>query len=49
MFAGAGFLFLLIPANGVATAVLGNYETQIMRLKDLRVKIMNEMLAGMKV
>ena len=49
MFAGAAFLLLLIPANGVATAILGNYETQIMQFKDQRMKLLNEMLSGIKV
>ncbi|KAK3738617.1 hypothetical protein RRG08_040275 [Elysia crispata] len=49
MFAGAGFLLLLIPANGVATAILGTYETQIMQFKDQRMKLLNEMLSGIKI
>ena len=49
MFAGAGFLLLLIPANGVATSILGRFQSQIMKLKDTRMKLMNEMLAGIKV
>ncbi|GFO42105.1 multidrug resistance-associated protein 1 [Plakobranchus ocellatus] len=49
MFAGAAFLFLLIPANGVATSILGHYQAEIMAFKDQRMKLLNEMLAGMKI
>ncbi|GFS09919.1 multidrug resistance-associated protein 1 [Elysia marginata] len=49
LYTTVGFLLLLIPANGVATTILGNYETQIMEYKDLRMKILNEMLSGIKI
>lgn len=49
MFAGAAFLVLLIPANGYITAKLGNYQTKLMEHKDQRMKVMNEVLSGIKV
>ncbi|XP_059141154.1 multidrug resistance-associated protein 1-like [Physella acuta] len=49
IFAGAGFLVLLIPANGFITAQLGNLQTQLMAHKDERMKIMNELLSGIKI
>ncbi|KAH9503701.1 Multidrug resistance-associated protein 1 [Bulinus truncatus] len=49
MFAGAAFLVLLIPANGVITSRMGKYQTQLMEFKDKRLKTMNEMLTGIKI
>ncbi|KAH9503693.1 Multidrug resistance-associated protein 1, partial [Bulinus truncatus] len=49
MFAGAAFLVLLIPANGVITSRMGKYQTQLMEFKDQRLKTMNEMLTGIKI
>ncbi|CAG5123107.1 unnamed protein product [Candidula unifasciata] len=49
MFAGAAFLVLLIPTNGYITAKLGNYQTKLMEHKDDRMKVMNEVLSGIKI
>ncbi|XP_005090015.1 multidrug resistance-associated protein 1 [Aplysia californica] len=49
MFAGAAFLIFLIPANGVITAKLGTLQTQLMACKDERMKVMNELLSGIKI
>ncbi|KAK0042761.1 multidrug resistance-associated protein 1 [Biomphalaria pfeifferi] len=49
MFAGAAFLVLLIPANGVISSKMGTFQTQLMAFKDQRLKMMNELLTGMKI
>ncbi|CAG5119030.1 unnamed protein product [Candidula unifasciata] len=49
MFAGAAFLILLIPANGYITVKLGNLQTKLMEHKDQRMKVMNELLSGIKI
>lgn len=49
VFAGAAFLILLIPANGYITAKLGDLQTKLMTYKDERMKVMNELLSGIKV
>ncbi|BFZ09598.1 hypothetical protein BsWGS_12637 [Bradybaena similaris] len=49
MFAGAAFLTLLIPANGYITAKLGDLQSRLMQHKDQRMKVMNELLSGIKI
>lgn len=49
MFAGLGLLILLIPINGLVISRMGNKMTQIMSQKDKRMKIINEVLNGIKV
>ena len=49
MFAGLGLLVLLIPVNGLIMAKMGGYMTSIMTQKDRRMKLINEVLNGMKV
>jgi hypothetical protein len=45
---GLGLLVLLIPVNGVVMKKLGGLQTDIMAAKDKRIKIINEVLNGMK-
>ena len=49
MFAGLGVLLLLMPVNGMVMKKLGDYMTKIMSTKDKRMKLINEVLNGMKV
>src|SRR2546422_5408537 len=46
---GLGVVLLIIPINGYLTSVSKRMQTKQMKLKDERVKQMNEMLSGMKV
>lgn len=47
--AGFAFMILLIPINGFITAKLRTYSIKNMKLKDQRIKSMNEILNGIKV
>ncbi|XP_005096296.1 multidrug resistance-associated protein 1 [Aplysia californica] len=47
--AGLGVLILLMPINAWAAYMQRGYQTRQMKVKDKRIKIMNEVLNGMKV
>ncbi|XP_076457656.1 multidrug resistance-associated protein 1-like [Babylonia areolata] len=47
--AGVGIMVLLIPLNAVIAFKSRQYQMQQMKLKDARLKLMNEVLSGMKV
>lgn len=49
MFAGLGLLVLLIPVNGLVMSKLGSCMTSIMTRKDRRMKLISEVLNGIKV
>ena len=42
-------MILMIPLNAITGAKIRNLQLQMMKLKDSRVKLMNEILNGMKV
>jgi hypothetical protein len=46
---GLGVMFLLIPVNVIISMKQRTLQTQLMRYKDSRLKLMNEILNGMKV
>ncbi|KAK8778644.1 hypothetical protein V5799_020015 [Amblyomma americanum] len=46
---GLGVMIILLPINGVVTAYIRKYQVQLMRHKDRRLKLMNEILGGIKV
>ncbi|XP_076363250.1 multidrug resistance-associated protein 1-like isoform X2 [Tachypleus tridentatus] len=46
---GFGVMILLFPLNGFITAKLRNLQVQLMKEKDIRIKLMNEILNGIKV
>ncbi|XP_064490246.1 multidrug resistance-associated protein 1-like [Ornithodoros turicata] len=46
---GVGIMLLLLPINGVITAYIRKYQVVLMKQKDKRIKIMNEILGGIKV
>ncbi|GAB6029961.1 hypothetical protein CHUAL_005656 [Chamberlinius hualienensis] len=46
---GLGFMILLVPLNGVLANFLKKLQLKMMKCKDDRVKLMNEVLNGMKV
>ncbi|XP_076819730.1 multidrug resistance-associated protein 1-like isoform X2 [Clavelina lepadiformis] len=47
--AGLGVMVLLIPLNGLIASKLFKLESEQMELKDERIKVMNEILNGIKV
>ncbi|CAG7725610.1 unnamed protein product, partial [Allacma fusca] len=49
VFAGVGLLILLIPINVMIANKARNLQIEQMKCKDQRVKLMNEILSGMKV
>ena len=49
MFAGLGVMILLIPINGFLANATKKLQIKQMKNKDRRVKMMNEILSGMKV
>lgn len=42
-------MILLIPINGAISVKQRNMQTALMRYKDARLKLMNEVLSGIKV
>lgn len=46
---GLGVMIILLPVNGVVTAYIRKYQVQLMKHKDRRIKLMNEILGGIKV
>ncbi|XP_046577415.1 multidrug resistance-associated protein 1-like [Haliotis rubra] len=49
MFAGMAVLLVLLPVNVVAVFMLRKYQAELMQYKDKRMKIMNEVLNGIKI
>ena len=49
VFAGVGVMVVLIPINSYIASIVKKYQTKQMKLKDKRLKIMNEVLSGVKV
>ncbi|XP_035826503.1 multidrug resistance-associated protein 1 [Aplysia californica] len=49
MFAGLGYIFVMFILNAVVMEKMRQYQDQIMIVKDERVKLMSEVLNGMKV
>ncbi|KAK6983579.1 multidrug resistance-associated protein 1, partial [Biomphalaria glabrata] len=49
VFAGLGVMLAAVPFNGVIGYFLRNYQMQQMKLKDKRMKLMSEVLTGIKV
>jgi len=47
--AGMVFMIILLPFNGFVAAKMRSIQTLIMKQKDKRVKLMNEILNGIKV
>lgn len=47
--AGIGVMILMMPVNGVITKKLKDCQTQLMKDKDSRTKLLNEVLNGIKV
>lgn len=49
IFSGVAILILLIPFNAVIMSYIQKWKAQQMKVKDIRIKMMNEVLNGMKV
>ena len=49
MFAGLAVMILLMPVNGFIANATKKLQLQQMKYKDQRVKLMNEILSGIKV
>ncbi|KAL1780294.1 canalicular multispecific organic anion transporter 2 [Sigmodon hispidus] len=47
--AGVAVIVLLIPLNGAVSMKMRTYQVQQMKFKDSRIKLMNEILSGIKV
>lgn len=47
--AGVGVMIIMIPINAVITNKLKQFQVKQMALKDKRIKMMNEILNGIKV
>ncbi|XP_052041364.1 ATP-binding cassette sub-family C member 2 [Apodemus sylvaticus] len=47
--AGVGLMILLVPVNGVLSTKIRKIQVQNMKNKDKRLKIMNEILSGIKI
>lgn len=47
--AGFSFMIILLPFNGLIMKKIRTFQIQVMRQKDKRTKLMNEILSGMKV
>nr|AAF61707.1 canalicular multispecific organic anion transporter cMOAT [Mus musculus] len=47
--AGVGLMVLLVPVNGVLATKIRKIQVQNMKNKDKRLKIMNEILSGIKI
>lgn len=47
--AGLAVMIILIPVNGVIASRIKTYQIRQMKYKDERVKLMNEVLSGIKV
>lgn len=46
---GVGFMVLLAPVNIVVFSVVGKMRRKVLKYSDLRVKMMNEILAGIRI
>ncbi|KAL7540817.1 hypothetical protein ACHAXR_012685 [Thalassiosira sp. AJA248-18] len=46
---GIGFMLLLIPVNGVVFANVSKMRRKVLKYSDARVKIINEILAGIRI
>ena len=49
VFAGVAIMVFAIPINGVVAGIGRKYQLEQMKNKDKRVKLMNEILGGVKV
>ncbi|KAH3818603.1 hypothetical protein DPMN_120325 [Dreissena polymorpha] len=49
MFAGLGVMLLLTPVNLITTSKVQTYQKTMMEFKDSRIKLMTEILNGIKV
>ncbi|XP_035829879.1 multidrug resistance-associated protein 1 [Aplysia californica] len=49
VFAGVGVIVLLMPLNTFVGVFLRQYNREVMKVKDKRIRLMNEVLNGMKV
>ena len=49
VFVGLGILLITLPLNAFVWAVLEKYQTTQMKLKDSRVRVITEIMAGVKV
>ena len=47
--AGIAFMVVIMPINGYTARIIERFQQRIMKLKDKRVKLMNEILNGIKV
>lgn len=46
---GVGLMLFLIPVNGILLSVVSNMRKRVLKYSDLRVKLMNEILTGIRI
>lgn len=46
---GVGFMFLLMPINGVVFSTVSKQRRKVLKYSDARVKMINEILAGIRI
>ena len=49
MFSGLALMILALPLNGIIAGFTRKFQLEQMKKKDERVKLMNEILGGVKV
>lgn len=49
IFAGFAMMLIMIPVNGVLASRLRKFQVKQMKQKDVRIKLVNEVLNGIKV
>jgi hypothetical protein len=49
IFAGLGALVLLLPLNAIIAKIYNEAQTKKLKFSDTRIKIINEVLSGIKV
>ena len=49
LFAGFAIMVVMMPLNGIVAAKQRNLQIAQMKLKDERIKMMNEVLSGVRV
>ena len=49
VFAGFGIMVLMVPINAATSTYMGRFQGNQMKMKDDRVKVINELLSGIRV
>jgi hypothetical protein len=49
MWVGVGFMVFLAPVNTLVFSIVSKMRRRVLKYSDLRVKMMNEILAGIRI